>query len=131
MRLKIRVAGVASAVMLGASALTFAGAPASAAPGNCYPPSQCHVGFSHSSYKRGHHVHFSTGKAFGRHESVKGVLTCRHHYHHHTRNFTAGLHGRLNASFYLPKKTPKGTCTFLLVGLHNHHSISNHFQVTG
>ena len=132
MRLKVRAAGAVSAAMLGASALTFAGTmPASAAPGHCYPPSQCHVGFDKDTYKRGHKVKFDTGKAFDSHEKVSGTLKCKHHFVRHTRKFKAGAKGRVKTDFHVPAHAPNGTCKFILVGLTSGDKITSTFQVNG
>lgn len=129
MRTVTRIGAAVSASLLTAGVVSISGATAAQASDCGYPPSDCGTSFQHGKYSPGERVGFRSDKAFKRHETVDGVLSCSHGFRRLRGPFKANRHHRVVSSFHLPRKTPHGTCTFTLVGETSGHTASGDFRV--
>jgi hypothetical protein len=135
MRLTTRLGTTIPAVVLAAGGMSIAGVATSAhaAPSirHCgYPPGQCQIYFSHSSYLPGSDVSFYSDRAFRVHEWVHGTLNCPGDGGDKSVGpWQANGNHRVSGTFHLKKRTPAGTCTLTLVGPNTGNHASGTFNV--
>lgn len=117
MRSVARIVSAFSLSMLTAGAVSLGGVGYAAPSSTCgYPPTQCGISFDKGSYFPLDVVHFRSDRAFKPGESVDGILRCANGFRRLKGPFTAGPRHRVISHFTLPRRTPRGTCRFRLVG---------------
>jgi hypothetical protein len=130
MRPLTRTASVLTIGVLTAGAMSLGGVSTAAPSSTCgYPPTQCGITFDLGSYFPRDVVHFRSDRAFTPGETVDGGLRCANNFHRARGPFTAGPRHRVRSHFTLPRRTPRGTCTFRLVGETSGRSASGTFNV--